>query len=186
MFRAPNRYWASCEEETTDRKTTDVPLSVVCESVVCRLLRTVKGKAASGFEPLHRGFADLSLNHLGTPPGTLLRSTRAHGCKPCLGLGLGLGPTSPLCDRSRWSLWVAVANDLPTCWCEPTDKPVGERGIETAAADVRSLAPGSWRRGRRRRAPTARGEPTPRRPTTARPSPGNPGASSGAGRWCAA
>ena len=25
-------------------------------------------EAASGFEPLHRGFADLSLNHLGTPP----------------------------------------------------------------------------------------------------------------------
>ena len=25
-------------------------------------------KAASGFEPLHRGFADLSLSHLGTPP----------------------------------------------------------------------------------------------------------------------
>lgn len=28
----------------------------------------VKEKAASGFEPLHKGFADLSLNHLGTPP----------------------------------------------------------------------------------------------------------------------
>lgn len=28
----------------------------------------MKKKAASGFEPLHRGFADLSLNHLGTPP----------------------------------------------------------------------------------------------------------------------
>src|SRR5262245_16944421 len=27
-----------------------------------------KVEAASGFEPLHRGFADLSLNHLGTPP----------------------------------------------------------------------------------------------------------------------
>jgi hypothetical protein len=27
-------------------------------------------EAASGFEPLHRGFADLSLNHLGTPPRT--------------------------------------------------------------------------------------------------------------------
>ena len=26
-------------------------------------------EAASGFEPLHGGFADLSLNHLGTPPG---------------------------------------------------------------------------------------------------------------------
>jgi hypothetical protein len=25
-------------------------------------------EAASGFEPLRRGFADLSLNHLGTPP----------------------------------------------------------------------------------------------------------------------
>jgi hypothetical protein len=29
-----------------------------------------KLEAASGFEPLHRGFADLSLNHLGTPPST--------------------------------------------------------------------------------------------------------------------
>jgi site-specific recombinase XerD len=28
----------------------------------------VELEAASGFEPLHRGFADLSLNHLGTPP----------------------------------------------------------------------------------------------------------------------
>jgi hypothetical protein len=27
-----------------------------------------KLEAASGFEPLHRGFADLSLSHLGTPP----------------------------------------------------------------------------------------------------------------------
>ncbi len=27
-------------------------------------------EAASGFEPLHRGFADLSLNHLGTPPSS--------------------------------------------------------------------------------------------------------------------
>ena len=25
-------------------------------------------EAASGFEPLNGGFADLSLNHLGTPP----------------------------------------------------------------------------------------------------------------------
>ena len=25
-------------------------------------------EAASGFEPLHGGFADLSLSHLGTPP----------------------------------------------------------------------------------------------------------------------
>jgi hypothetical protein len=34
------------------------------------IVSEIKGKveAASGFEPLHRGFADLSLNHLGTPP----------------------------------------------------------------------------------------------------------------------
>jgi hypothetical protein len=32
-----------------------------------RLFRRIV-EAASGFEPLHRGFADLSLNHLGTPP----------------------------------------------------------------------------------------------------------------------
>jgi len=31
-------------------------------------LELFKLEAASGFEPLHRGFADLSLNHLGTPP----------------------------------------------------------------------------------------------------------------------
>jgi hypothetical protein len=31
-----------------------------------------KLEAASGFEPLHRGFADLSLNHLGTPPFSTL------------------------------------------------------------------------------------------------------------------
>lgn len=30
-------------------------------------------EAASGFEPLHKGFADLSLSHLGTPPIELLR-----------------------------------------------------------------------------------------------------------------
>ena len=28
-------------------------------------------EAASGFEPLNGGFADLSLNHLGTPPKIL-------------------------------------------------------------------------------------------------------------------
>ena len=27
-----------------------------------------KMEAAIGFEPMHGGFADLSLNHLGTPP----------------------------------------------------------------------------------------------------------------------
>ena len=32
-------------------------------------------EAASGFEPLHRGFADLSLNHLGTPPSIVTSST---------------------------------------------------------------------------------------------------------------
>jgi hypothetical protein len=30
--------------------------------------REKKEEAASGFEPLNGGFADLSLNHLGTPP----------------------------------------------------------------------------------------------------------------------
>ncbi len=48
----------------------------VAKSVLCEtdrglgLLNDFKQnlEAASGFEPLHRGFADLSLNHLGTPP----------------------------------------------------------------------------------------------------------------------
>ena len=39
------------------------PAESVHESINCKNL-----EAASGFEPLHRGFADLSLNHLGTPP----------------------------------------------------------------------------------------------------------------------
>src|SRR5215831_7136311 len=34
-----------------------------------------KMEAASGFEPLHRGFADLSLNHLGTPPERGMHTT---------------------------------------------------------------------------------------------------------------
>ncbi len=29
-------------------------------------------EAAIGFEPMHGGFADLSLNHLGTPPRRML------------------------------------------------------------------------------------------------------------------
>ena len=33
-----------------------------------RNLSKTQLEAASGFEPLHRGFADLSLNHLGAPP----------------------------------------------------------------------------------------------------------------------
>ena len=39
------------------------PAESIHESSIIRNL-----EAASGFEPLHRGFADLSLNHLGTPP----------------------------------------------------------------------------------------------------------------------
>jgi hypothetical protein len=35
-------------------------------------------EAASGFEPLHRGFADLSLNHLGTPPFPRMRLDIRH------------------------------------------------------------------------------------------------------------
>jgi hypothetical protein len=31
-------------------------------------------EAASGFEPLHKGFADLSLSHLGTPPKIVMRN----------------------------------------------------------------------------------------------------------------
>jgi hypothetical protein len=34
-------------------------------------------EAAIGFEPMHRGFADLSLNHLGTPPPVADRWTLA-------------------------------------------------------------------------------------------------------------
>ena len=36
--------------------------------VLTRVSVKGEGEAASGFEPLHGGFADLSLNHLGTPP----------------------------------------------------------------------------------------------------------------------
>jgi hypothetical protein len=32
-------------------------------------------EAASGFEPLNGGFADLSLSHLGTPPEASLKKT---------------------------------------------------------------------------------------------------------------
>lgn len=42
-----------------------------------------KVEAASGFEPLHRGFADLSLNRLGTPPFPYLY----HGCLYTFNLG---------------------------------------------------------------------------------------------------
>jgi hypothetical protein len=42
--------------------------SLAARRVDCRNQVEWKLEAASGFEPLHRGFADLSLNHLGTPP----------------------------------------------------------------------------------------------------------------------
>ena len=38
-------------------------------------------EAASGFEPLHRGFADLSLNHLGTPPWNDRYHEFSESCK---------------------------------------------------------------------------------------------------------
>ncbi len=36
-------------------------------------------EAAIGFEPMHGGFADLSLNHLGTPPEPI-QISRAGKC----------------------------------------------------------------------------------------------------------
>src|SRR5271163_1782508 len=40
----------------------------------CGICRKLMLEAAIGFEPMHGGFADLSLNHLGTPPLPLLSS----------------------------------------------------------------------------------------------------------------
>lgn len=47
---------------------TDRTIAVVYRSGVKANEIKQNLEAASGFEPLHRGFADLSLNHLGTPP----------------------------------------------------------------------------------------------------------------------
>ena len=46
-------------------------------------------EAASGFEPLDRGFADLRLNHLATPP-----RERMDGCKN-VGAGNGIRTRDP-------------------------------------------------------------------------------------------
>jgi hypothetical protein len=46
-------------------------------------------EAASGFEPLDRGFADLRLNHLATPP-----HERMDGCKSA-GAGNGIRTRDP-------------------------------------------------------------------------------------------
>jgi hypothetical protein len=51
----------------TRRTASDKPL---------KLLRLVE--AAIGFEPMHGGFADLSLNHLGTPPRLCVTSDRTQ------------------------------------------------------------------------------------------------------------
>ena len=48
-------------------------------------------EAASGFEPLNRGFADPRLNHLATPPWCRGRDLNSHG----------LAPTTP----SRWRVY---------------------------------------------------------------------------------
>ena len=45
-----------------DKSIVEIRLSLILYDLKDEL------EAASGFEPLHRGFADLSLNHLGTPP----------------------------------------------------------------------------------------------------------------------
>ena len=42
-------------------------------------------EAASGFEPLNRGFADLRLGHLATPP---LRESRRNGARDGAGNGI--------------------------------------------------------------------------------------------------
>ena len=49
---------------------------------ICCLERKLsKGlEAAGGFEPPNEGFADLSLNHLGTPPTVYLYYSQSKGC----------------------------------------------------------------------------------------------------------
>ena len=49
-----------------------------------------KGKAASGFEPLNRDFADPSLNHLGTPPNQPKLLTRTHYPSKVARVGLSI------------------------------------------------------------------------------------------------
>jgi hypothetical protein len=45
-------------------------------------------EAASGFEPLHKGFADLSLSHLGTPPFKLFISGKKYSESSILPKGI--------------------------------------------------------------------------------------------------
>jgi hypothetical protein len=60
-------------------------------------------EAPSGLEPLHRGFADLSLSHLGTTPRQSQNTYAALYC-------IGYGPTAQLISRQlavgSWQLAV--------------------------------------------------------------------------------
>jgi hypothetical protein len=57
----------------SDRRVSHLRLT----AYLCR-----KVEATSGFEPLHRGFADLPLNHLGTSPREVAGRGPAPGRSP--------------------------------------------------------------------------------------------------------
>jgi hypothetical protein len=55
-------------------------------------------EAASGFEPLNRGFADLRLNHLATPPHQPQRAAGAR-CQARMERETGFEPATPTLAR---------------------------------------------------------------------------------------
>ena len=64
---------------------------------VSRFTLHFKMEAASGFEPLNRGFADLRLNHLATPP-KLIFAAETPGLKN-LERETGFEPATPTLAR---------------------------------------------------------------------------------------
>ena len=58
-------YLESLEHEYFEEKNLDI---AILDSIRENKDTFWKLEAASGFEPLHKGFADLPLSHLGTPP----------------------------------------------------------------------------------------------------------------------